>query len=176
MAGRSIGYDVPLIPQTTSMGCWAAGMAMILAWKNGICVSPVTIASNPGAAPYLSQLQTGLDPNDVNILRRWGFVVEAPECYAAEGLARLLEAHGPLWVAAKLPTIPAHIRVITGMDVGGGSRVYVNDPWEQGMMNFHWPQRGSRYSRTFGRFMAQVEGLGRDELSEPSPIYVAHLP
>ena len=51
MAGRSIGYRVPLIPQTTVMGCWAAGIAMILGWRDQLSIDPSTIARNPGAVP-----------------------------------------------------------------------------------------------------------------------------
>jgi len=179
VAQRSIGYHVPLIPQTTVMGCWAAGTAMILGWRDHVSIDPSTIARNPGGVPYLSQLKTGLDPNDVYILRRWGLVVRPPQSYTVEGFAQLLEQHGPLWVAARLPTIPAHIRVVTGMEVDPNptvARVYINDPWEQGMLVFRWPNRGARYSRTYAQFVAQTEDLARAEMREPAPVYVAHLP
>jgi hypothetical protein len=179
LPGRSISYNVPLIPQTTVMGCWAAGVAMILGWRDRMSIDPSTIARNPGGAPYLAQLQAGLDPNDVFILRRWGLVVRAPQSYTVEGFAQLLERHGPLWVAARLPIIPAHIRVVTGMEVGPNptaTRVYINDPWEEGMRIFHWPNRGARYVRTYTQFVAEVENLARAEMQEPAPVYVAHLP
>jgi Papain-like cysteine protease AvrRpt2 len=179
MPERSIGYNVSLIPQTTVMGCWAAGTAMIRGWRDHISIDQSTIARNPGGAPYLSQLQTGLDPNDIHILRRWGLVVESPQSYTVEGFAQLLERHGPLWVAARLPIIPAHIRVVTGMEVAANpnvARVYINDPWEEGMRIFRWPNRGARYSRTYTQFVAEVENLARAEMRESAPVYVAHLP
>lgn len=152
---------------------------MILAWRDSVLVDPAVIAANPGGMPYIDQLSSGLDPNDIYILRRWGLVMEAPQCYAVEGFARLLQRYGPLWVAARLPTIPAHIRVVTGMEAGPDvdtTKIYVNDPWEEGMRVFRWPNRGSRYHRTYTRFMLETESLGRAELGEPAPVYVAHLP
>ncbi len=180
MAERSLGYDVPLFPQTTAMGCWAAGVAMILGWRDSVCISPEVIAQNPGGAPYVAQLQTGLDPNDINLLGSWGLTVEMPICYTAEGFAMLLEAHGPLWVASGVgPRVSPHIRVVTGMDVGSSdanSTVYINDPWEVGMRVFRAGNRGSSYSKPFTSLMTEMESLGSNELGQPAPIYVAHLP
>jgi hypothetical protein len=152
---------------------------MILGWRDQICIDPAEIARNPGGVPYLAQLQSGLDPNDVYILRRWGLVVEPPQSYSVEGFAGLLEQYGPLWVAARLPTIPAHIRVVTGFEADPDpdvARVYINDPWEVGMVAFRWPNRGSRYSKTYTQFTMQTEDLARAEMKEPSPVYVGHLP
>jgi hypothetical protein len=56
------------------------------------------------------------------------------------------------------------------------ARVYVNDPWEERMIAFRWPNRGARYSRTYTQFVTEVENLARAEMQEPAPIYVAHLP
>lgn len=179
MWGQSIGYDVPLVPQTTVMGCWAAGVAMILGWRDKISIDPVQIARNPGGVPYLTQLQTGLSPNEVRILQRWGLRVEPPQSYTIDAFAQMLLDCGPLWVAARLPIIPAHIRVVTGMDVDSNpdvATVYVNDPWEQGMLSFRWPNAGDRYSRTYTRFTNETDQLARAELKEPAPVYIAHLP
>jgi hypothetical protein len=162
------------------MGCWAAGVAMILGWRDHVCISPETIAQNPGGAPYVAQLTTGLDPNDINLLTNWGLTVEAPMCYTAEGFAQLLESYGPLWVASGVgPRVSAHIRVVTGMEVGStdsNSNAVINDPWELGMAVFRAGNRGSTYTRSFVSLMTQMENLGSNELGEPAPIYVAHLP
>jgi Papain-like cysteine protease AvrRpt2 len=177
MINASIGYNVPLVPQTTSMSCWAAGIAMILAWRRGISIDPVTIASNPGGVSYLAQFQSGLNPNDTTILRRWGLSLEAPQSYSVEGFAQLLQRYGPLWVAASVPG--PHIRVVTGFQPATpdvNSVVAINDPWEQGMHMFRWPNRGARYTRTYLQFTRDVERLARAEMNQPAPIYVAHLP
>jgi hypothetical protein len=174
----SIGYDVPLIPQTTSMSCWAAGIAMIVAWKRRISIDPFMVATNPGGISYLQQFHhAGLNPNDTTILRRWGFVVEAPQSYTVAGFADLLHRYGPLWVAAAVPG--PHIRVVTGFQPAtpeNNSIVAINDPWEVGMQAFRPNNRGSRYTRSYLRFTREVSRLGRSELDEPSPVYVAHLP
>jgi len=34
MVLASVGYTVPLIPQTTGMSCRAAGIAMIVGWRD----------------------------------------------------------------------------------------------------------------------------------------------
>lgn len=75
-----MNYDVPLFPQTAGMSCWAASIAMILGWKNQVCISDVTIAGNHGGTNYLPSMQSGLDPNDRYILRRNGFRLDDPMC------------------------------------------------------------------------------------------------
>lgn len=66
----------------TSCVYWRDGRALVLVSttihsartrsRGRISFDPSTIALNPGGVPYLDQLHTGLDPNDVQILRRWG--------------------------------------------------------------------------------------------------------
>jgi hypothetical protein len=174
----SVNYNVPLIPQTTGMSCWAAGIAMIVAWRNHFSIDPSMIAANPGGIPYLQQFRTdGLNPNDTYILRRWGLVTEAPQSYTIEGFDALLSRYGPLWVAAAVPG--PHIRVVTGIMPGStaeNSLVSVNDPWEQGMNVFRMPNRGSHYYMRYKELTGQQETLARQELKEAAPIYVAHLP
>jgi papain like cysteine protease AvrRpt2 len=163
-------YDVPLIPQGTNMGCWAAGIAMILSWQNQASFDPGMIAANPGGLSYVPSLQSGLDPNDRYILERNGFSLEAPQCYAPSAIFDLLTSTGPLWVASLValsgagPSPVPHIRVVTGME---GSRLFINDPWPV--------NRGASYTRLFGDFFGQMESLGARELSERSPVYVAYL-
>ena len=162
-------FDVRLVPQTTGMGCWAASIAMILGWKEQACFDPARIAANPGGISYVPSLQTGLDPNDRYILERNGFVLDLPQCYAPAAIEGLLSSSGPLWLASLAPLAGTgrsepHIRVVTGID---GARVFVNDPWPV--------NRGSQYSTTFSTIFGQMETLGARELSQPNPVYVAHL-
>lgn len=174
-----VGYNVPLVPQSTDMSCWAAGIAMIYGWRNSLSINPKTIATNAGGISYLDQFKDrtgGLNPNDTYILKRWGLVSEAPQCYTVEGFADLLQSYGPLWVASAVPG--PHIRVVTGIDTDEDGRdgiVAINDPWEVGMTTFRPSNRGSTYTRTYSRFMGEVENLGSQELKEPAPVYVAHL-
>lgn len=155
-------YDVPLIPQGTNMGCWAASIAMILSWQNDASFDPGMIAANPGGTNYVPSLSSGLDPNDKYILERNGFTLESPQCYMLSAVQSLIESYGPLWVACAVPS--PHIRVVTGYD---GGVLYINDPWPV--------NQGRRYARTFESFFGQMEDLGASELNEPSPVYVAYL-
>ena len=163
-------YDVPLIPQSTGMGCWAASIAMILGWKHQASFDPSRIAANPGGISYVPSLTNGLNPNDRYILQRNGFIVEEPACYTPAAITALIDSYGPLWLAGLVPLsgvanpVP-HIRVVTGFE---GGRVYINDPWPV--------DRGSIYTSDFQRiFVGQMETLGASELNQPAPIYVAHL-
>ncbi len=157
-----MSYDVPLIPQTSSMSCWAASIAMILAWRDQASYDPLLIAQNAGGPSYLPSYSNGLDPNDSYILRRNGFEVLAPQCFTLGAIKSLLETYGPLWVATWAPG--PHIRVVRGLI---NRAVYINDPAPV--------NRGSRYTQSFRTFFGAMEELGARELSQPAPIYVAHL-
>lgn len=172
-------YNVLLIPQQTSMGCWAASIAMVYSWKQSVCIDPGTIAARDG---YQKYLQTGLPPSDDKILRDWGIVPEAPQSYSVGGFLLLLQTYGPLWVAAAVPG--AHVRVVTGFDADpdpAKACVWTNDPWEQGMTTFRLPNKWAIYSLSYTDFTNQQELLAGVELpglkpSDPNPVYVAHLP
>ena len=155
-------YEVFLIPQTSSMSCWAACIAMILGWKKKMSIPDTEIARNPGGKSYMTSYAKGLDPNDRNILHRNGFAVDEPMCYTPAAIDRLLKDKGPLWVATWAPG--PHIRVITGMV---GNTLYINDPAPVGV--------GSAYTRTFMKFFGAMEDLGGRELKEASPVYLAYL-
>ncbi|MEZ4776214.1 MAG: M12 family metallopeptidase [Bacteroidia bacterium] len=178
-----IRYDVDLVPQRTSVSCWAAGAAMLVGWADSISIDPEQIASGIGYwRRYYNA--SGLPPSDTTMFRRWGLIPEYPMCYTVEGFASLLAYNGPLWVAGAVDltgpgSANAHIRVVTGMRGDGtpdGTRVYINDPWDRGMTNFTMPNNGSQYDLTFTEFMQEMENLGASELREASPWYVAHNP
>lgn len=155
-------YDVPLIPQSTSMSCWAASIAMILGWRDQASYAPSMIAANPGGLSYMPEFTHGLDPNDRYILERNGFALESPQCYLLSAVQDLISNYGPLWVAGRVGG--PHIRVVTGYN---GGVLYVNDPAPV--------NRGSIYTRSFAQFFGAMETLGAQEMRQPSPIYVAYL-
>lgn len=176
MSNASIGYRVPLIPQTTDMSCWAAGIAMIVAWQRRMSIDPSQIAANPGGDSYLDQFKDGLNPNDTSILQKWGFATEPPQSYTPAAFGELLRRYGPLWVGAAVPG--PHIRVITGFqpaDPEIEAIVGINDPWESGMRDFRPSNRGSSYTRTYSQLMGEITALAWREMREPAPVYVAHL-
>lgn len=155
-------YSVPLIPQTTNMSCWAASIAMILSWKQRRTIPDEVIARNTGGRNYAPYMATGLNPNDVYILNRNGFVMESPRCYTPRVIMELLHAFGPLWVASAVPT--PHIRVVSGVT---GINVELNDPSPVGS--------GSKYKMPIVQLFGAMESLGARELGQRAPIYVAHL-
>jgi len=155
-------FDVPVVPQTSRMSCWAASIAMILGWQQNVSIPDETIAKNPGGLNYMTSYTKGLDPNDKYILGANGFAVDPPQCYTPDAISALLFAHGPLWVATWAPG--PHIRVVTGQL---GPLVFINDPAPVA--------QGSQYVRFFSQFFGAMENLGARELREKAPVYVAYL-
>ena len=155
-------YDVPVIPQSTTMSCWAASIAMILAWRDQASYDPGLIARNPGGVNYMPSMQQGLDPNDTYILKVNGFEPLAPQCFEPEAISHLLLTYGPLWVASWAPG--PHIRVVTGL---AGDQVYINDPAPV--------NKGSQYILPFNTFFGAMEDLGQRESAQAAPVYVARL-
>ena len=169
-------YYVPLIPQLTVMGCWAASIAMIRSYVDRMSIDPGTIAARDGYQRYLA---TGLPPSDDKILRDWGIVPEYPQNYTVAGFMQLLQQYGPLWVAGTVGNIPAHVRVVTGFDPNPNPSlaiVYINDPWQLGMRSFSLPNSGSAYTETYLKFTNKTDTLAAAENTVVNPIYVAHLP
>lgn len=144
------------------MSCWAASIAMILAWRDNASGDPKLIAQDVGGKNYMPSYTGGLNANDTYILKRYGFNVMAPQCFQVSAIAHLLTANGPLWIASWAPG--PHIRVVTGLI---GNTVYINDPSPVNI--------GSRYSLSFNGFFGAMENLGARELAEPAPVYAAYL-
>ncbi len=166
-----IRYDVQLVPQFTSMSCWAAGAAMLVGWRDKISIDPSEIANGLG---YWEQYKSGLNAEDQTMFRVWRLIPEPAQTYTVEGFRQLLERYGPLWVASAEPG--PHIRVVTGMSGDGtpdGTLVHINDPWQRGMATFSLPNSGSRYSETYRDFVIKQGELGQKEMSVQG-IYVAH--
>ena len=157
-------YQVPLVPQTSNMSCWAASIAMILGWKNQASYADRLLAqvNGPGGSNYMTSYQNGLNPNDKFILRYYGFEIEPPMCYMPGRIKNMLSHWGPLWVATWAPG--PHIRVVTGMS---GDTLSINDPAPV--------NRGARYKRSFSQFFGAMENLGSREMGQSSPVYVAYL-
>ncbi len=164
--------DVPLVPQQTGMSCWAAGAAMLVAWRDRMSVDPSEIARAAGA---WAQYQAGLAPEDASIFPVWGLVPEPAQTYTIQGFADLLQRYGPLWVAGAVPG--PHIRVVIGISGDGspdGTIVHIHDPWERGMTTFRLPNAGARYTETYRQFEATQAALARQEMSV-NGIYVARV-
>lgn len=172
----SIRFEVPLVPQATPRGCWAAAIAMIASWDRGHPVSANEVAE---ASDRLLELDRGLAPMDSELFGLWGMSTEAPQTYTPEGIMDLLRRHGPIWVAAMVSD--PHVRVVTGFSHGGdpyAGRVHLNDPLAHGRA-FRRGNRGARYTEAFIKFIRRNEELGFSDLGVVSdtayPVYFAHI-
>lgn len=167
-----VRFQVPLIPQQTGMSCWAAGAAMVVAWRENYSADPAHIAHAGGE---WKAYKDGLHPESTSIFPIWGLTPEPPQSYSVAGFRDLLEMYGPLWVAGAVPG--PHIRVVTGMYGDGtpdGTKVLINDPWQKGMTTFSLPNSGAQYEETYTQFVAETEQLAREEAKAfPRAIYVA---
>lgn len=155
--------DVELVAQPTGVSCWAAAAAMVVGWRDQICITPDTIASLFGANTHQA-----LYPRDHKALAdALGLVAEPPQSYLVAAFRRMLEAKGPLWVGIRTDDGWNHAVVVTGLYGDGspdGTFVRVNDPWGRapgapttpGSHN-PTPGRGSRYTLTFQEFAKEYE-------------------
>ncbi len=150
-----IWHEVPLVPQTTSMNCWAAAAAMVIGWRDR---SSLQSAHIRGGWLGPDSHRAGLEPKDVLALATsCGLVAQPPRTYGLEELRGLLERHGPLWAGQADPDL--HVVVITGLYGDGtpdGTWARINDPWPIG--------RGERYAVSFRelseRFRAATQLVG----------------
>jgi hypothetical protein len=138
-----IWYEVPLVEQLTGMSCWAAAAAMLVGWRDCVCIEAADVARGTGR---WESYRDGLEPSDVDTLARaWGLQIEPIRTYRVADLRELLARYGPLWVGEASPGL--HVVVIAGMYGDGtpdGTFVRIADPWPVG--------RGDRYTVTFAAF------------------------
>ena len=137
--------EVPLVPQLTGMSCWAAAAAMIIGWRDVICVEPEQVAQGAGR---WSEYREGLHPMDLeDFARAWGLTSETQLEWSVEEVRALLERYGPVWLGEASPGL--HSIVVTGMYGDGsanGTFVRINDPWPI--------NRGERYTLPWRQLMA----------------------
>ena len=149
--------DVQLVPQPTSMSCWAAAAAMVVGWRDRVSVDPAAVASGSG---FWSEYTSGLWPRDHDDMgRAWGLVVEPPQSYSVDGLRALIERNGPLWIGLLMPSgshgFPdayGHAVVVTGLygdGTPGGTKLRILDPLPEGT--------GSRYELSLAEFARRYE-------------------
>ena len=163
----SVQYDVQIVPQTSNMSCWAASAAMLISWRDSISIDDTAIAAGIN---YWSQYLNGLDPEDVHMFREWGLTEEEPQSFTIQAYRDMLEAYGPLWVAADADSsagVAPHIRVITGIYGDGtptGTFFSINDP-----------AGGRTYTESVATFADAQTELAESELNFDRPLYLAHL-
>ncbi len=151
--GFDVWNEVPLVPQTTGMSCWAAAAAMLVGWRERLAVDPGEVAIGAGR---WREFRNGLHPVDVaQLAAHWRLtVLDEDVMEDVDRLRRALETYGPLWVGEASPGL--HSIVITGIagdGTRGGTAVRVNDPWPVGT--------GERYVLTVDTLRVNFEQASR---------------
>ncbi|KRD41348.1 hypothetical protein ASE38_17225 [Cellulomonas sp. Root930] len=154
--------DVFVVGQPTDVSCWATAAAMIDGWRRRQSVSVDAIAQFDALST-----QNGLPPaSAARFAEAIGFTVHPNACYTPDGFREILEADGPVWVAAKVPSL--HAIAVTGMYRKDGQYfVRITDPWDRvvGTPGAPGPYAtthasGSRYILTYDDFAAEFEAAG----------------
>ena len=132
LATENIEYDVALVPQPNKMACWAASMAMLLAFRRNASYDPETLTNEVGGtlmSSYGWDLLQG-------VRDRYGFTaIEVPSnaslYYSPAQWAQWLRDYGPLWVV--IVGMP-HAVVVSGLrgdtDSPANCQVKVLNPWD----------------------------------------------
>jgi len=159
--------DVPLIGQPTAGTCWAASIAMMLAWRHTPMHVNDVRSRTPVAAGQVADSGRYLYPQEITAaLRWWGLVFPPGQTFTVQAVEQLLSLRGPLLVATYLPgSLRPHFLVITGLNGDGTPRrteLHINDPWRDGFFPGHnelmrdpdseRPNPGSRYKRAYDQF------------------------
>jgi V8-like Glu-specific endopeptidase len=145
--------DTPYQPQSSESSCWAAAAAMVVGWRDRICIPDAEIAVY---VPVIDAYRNGLPPSARTVLGdAWGLVAEPPASYTIEAFRQLLADFGPLYVGMNWDKQGGgHARVLVGMESGGAAdgsdtTMFLYDPW---------PETPGRIRMPFNEFVALYEG------------------
>jgi Papain-like cysteine protease AvrRpt2 len=177
----SINWDgVDLLPQPTPNSCWATTFAMLLGWRDSVCIEPQTIANRCG--------------HDLNYVLPWGDHASTartlglhsaqPMCYTETGFKNLIEQHGPIVVTKAVNSSSGagantHIVLVVGMySDGANSFVRIYDSEDRAVGSPGSPgayagtqTTGSRYIMRFETFMNEYEMGARGNLGYVQIMY-----
>jgi hypothetical protein len=116
----AVDPEVTPVQQRSNMVCWAAAGTMMLSWRNRVSMTVETAMDSLGGswrAAY--DANQGLTLGELQgFARAIGLSEEGPAGYTPEGLARLLDAHGPLWVVSDdtvESNLVVHARIVTAV-------------------------------------------------------------
>jgi V8-like Glu-specific endopeptidase len=145
--------ETPYQPQSSDSSCWAATAAMVVGWRDRVCIADEEIAR---CVPVIDAYRTGLPPqNRTTLAEAWNLVAEPPASYTIEGFRRMLADYGPLYVGMNWDKQGGgHARVLVGMesggaDDGGDTTMFLYDPW---------PGTPGRIRMPFNEFVQLYEG------------------
>jgi N-acetyl-anhydromuramyl-L-alanine amidase AmpD/V8-like Glu-specific endopeptidase len=147
--------------------CWVTAAAMVIGWRDQICITPEKVAELAGRWEQYKKNKGAKASDRAALAKALGMVGESPQCYTVESFKQLLENNGPLWVGIVPPEGGAHAIVVTGIYGDGtpeNTIVRINDPWEcePGTPDAPGaakpgPGAGSRYSLRYPVFTKQYE-------------------
>lgn len=145
--------DTPYQPQSSTASCWAATAAMVVGWRDRVCIADSEIAAH---VPVIDAYRNGLSPSERRVLADvWDLVTEPPASYTIEGFRLMLADYGPLYVGMNWDHQGGgHARVLVGMESGGAedgsdTTMFLYDPW---------PDTAGRIRMPFNEFVQLYEG------------------
>ena len=145
--------DTPYQPQSTDSSCWAASAAMVVGWRDQVCIADSEIAAH---VPVIDAYRNGLAPSARRVLGdAWNLVAEPPASYTIEAFRQMLADYGPLYVGMNWGKQGGgHARVLVGMESGGAddgsdTTMFLYDPW---------PGTPGRIRMPFNEFVQLYEG------------------
>jgi hypothetical protein len=155
------GIDITVEPavapikQKSSMTCWAAAGAMMNSWKQKLSITPETFLDGLGGSWRTKfDADQGLSSAEVKaFVAAMGLSEEGPASYTVEGLGRLLQSRGPLWVISDddfEANKVVHARIVTAVKGDGsvdGTKVTLAEPLT-----------GTFTEELFTRFSQRLEG------------------
>ena len=145
--------DTPYQPQSSESSCWAAAAAMVVGWRDQVCIADSEIAAH---VPVIDAYRNGLAPSARRVLgEAWNLVAEPPASYTIEAFRQMLADCGPLYVGMNWDKQGGgHARVLVGMESGGAddgsdTTMFLYDPW---------PDTPGRIRMPFNEFVQLYEG------------------
>jgi len=145
--------DTPYQPQSSESSCWAAAAAMVVGWRDRVCLADEEIAR---CVPVIDAYRNGLPPqNRITLAEAWNLVAEPPASYTIEGFRRMLADFGPMYIGMNWDRQGGgHARVLVGMESGGAedgsdTTMFLYDPW---------PGTPGRIRMPFNEFVQLYEG------------------
>jgi hypothetical protein len=160
----AIEPDVAPVLQPSDMTCWAAGGTMMDAWRTQQSQTIETFLDKLGGEWRTKfDANQGLNTGDFRAFAgAVGLVEEGPASYTPQGLARLLEAHGPLLEIGDdgiEGNLIVHVRIITAIKGDGtadGTTVTLADSASGSVV----VEAFSEFDRRHGAGDAVAVGLG----------------
>jgi hypothetical protein len=152
-----MAHTVPLIGQEKTMGCWAAGFAMIHSWRQA-ATTPIAATLQKLGAPYpgayasdtgIDNVQAGDAIGKLNLLRE-------PPANPTPARWLQLVAATPLFVVVDEEPHPdkfaVHARVVFDIKADSANTVWYNDPGANNL-------KGAVLSQPLAQFVSDYEAL-----------------